>query len=169
MLSISPNLVSNICSNLPNNKSCGLDGIFYEHIKYGGSYLFVCLARLYSLLIDNCCIPEDWHRGVLVCIYKGHSKSKLNPDTYRGITILSVIFKHFEKVLESLMSPISSSKDFRSIHQCGFQKGLSSIDASFVLQETINHYKERNGGSCIAFLDSSKAFDTVWHTGLLYK
>ena len=36
-----------LCSNLPNNKTCGLDGIFYEHIKYGGSYLFFCLARLF--------------------------------------------------------------------------------------------------------------------------
>ena len=169
VFSISPKLVNNICSKLPNNKSCGLDGISYEHIKYGGSYLFFCLARLYSLLINNCCIPEDWHRGVLVCIYKGHSKSKLNPDSYRGITLLSVIFKIFEKVLESLMPPLSSSADYPNTHQCGFQKGLSSIDASFVLQETINHYKERNDGSCVAFLDSSKAFDTVWHTGLLYK
>ena len=64
VFSISPKLVSNICSKLPNNKSCGLDGIFYEHIKYGWSYLFFCLARLYSLLINNYCIPEDWHRGV---------------------------------------------------------------------------------------------------------
>ena len=36
VFSISPKLVSNICSNLPNNKLCDLDGIFYEHIKYGG-------------------------------------------------------------------------------------------------------------------------------------
>ena len=43
------------------------------------------------------------------------------------------------------------------------------IDACFVLQETIKSYKESNAGSCIAFLDSYKAFDSVWHTGLLYK
>ena len=30
VFSIFPKLVSNICSKLPNNKSCGLDGIFYE-------------------------------------------------------------------------------------------------------------------------------------------
>ena len=78
-------------------------------------------------------------------------------------------FKKYEKVLESLMPPLPSSADYPTIHQCGFLKGLSSIDASLVLQETINHYKERNAGSGVAFLDSSKAFDTVWHTGLLYK
>ena len=46
-------LVKRICSNLPNNKTCGLDGIFYEHIKYGGSYLFFCLARLFTLIIKK--------------------------------------------------------------------------------------------------------------------
>ena len=66
-------------------------------------------------------------------------------------------------------SRITNAADYPNIHQCGFQKGLSSIDASFVLQETINHYEESNDGSCVSFLDSSKAIDTVWHTGLLYK
>ena len=59
------------------------------------------------------------------------------------------------------MPPLPSSADYPTILQCGFLKGLSSIDASLVLQETINHYKERNAGSGVAFLDSSKAFDTV--------
>ena len=38
-----------------------------------------------------------------------------------------------------------------------------------MLQETINHYRERSDCTSVAFLDSSKAFDTVWHTGLLFK
>jgi len=67
------------------------------------------------------------------------------------------------------MPQLTSSADYPNNHQCGFQKGLSSLDASFVLQETINHYKERSDGTCVAFLDSSKAFDTVWHVGLLHK
>ena len=50
---IPASLVKQICSNLPKNKTCGLDGIFYEHIKYGGSYLFFCLARLFSLVIKK--------------------------------------------------------------------------------------------------------------------
>ena len=166
---ISASLVKKICSSLPNNKACGLDGISYEHIKYGGSYLFFCLARLFSLIINNNYIPEEWHLGVLVCIFKGHNKSRLQCDSYRGITLLPVIFKIFESVLDSLMPQLESYAMHPNNHQCGFQRGLSSTDTSFVLQETINHYKERGDCTTVAFLDSSKAFDTVWHTGLMFK
>ena len=155
---IPASLVKRICSKLPNNKTCGLDGIFYEHIKYGGSYLFFCLARLFSLIINKNCIPSQWHHGVLVCIFKGHNKSRLNPDSYRGITLLSVIFKIFESVLDSLIPQLEATAVYPNSRQCGFQRGLSSLDTSFVQQETINHYRERSDCTSVAFLDSSKAF-----------
>ena len=127
------------------------------------------VSRLFSLIINTNCIPSQWHHGVLVCIFKGHNKSRLNPDSYRGITLLSVIFKIFESVLDSLMPQLETPAMYPNSHQCGFQRGLSSVDTSFVLQETINHYRERSDCTSVAFLDSSKAFDTVWHTGLLFK
>ena len=46
---------------------------------------------------------------------------------------------------------------------------ITSLDTSFVLQETINHYSERNDCTSVAFVDSSKTFDTVWHTGVFFK
>ncbi|CAC5374715.1 unnamed protein product [Mytilus coruscus] len=50
-----------------------------------------------------------------------------------------------------------------------YQKELSSIHASFNLQEPIRHYIERNSDVIVVLLDSMKAFDTVWHDALLYK
>ena len=63
---IPASLVKKICSNLPNNKTCGLDGIFYEHIKYCGSYFFFSLARLFSLIIKKNCIPSQWHQKLSI-------------------------------------------------------------------------------------------------------
>ena len=45
----------------------------------------------------------------------------------------------------------------------------SSDMASFVLQKVINQYKEERSTVYSCFLDSSKAFDTVWTDGLFYK
>ena len=80
-----------------------------------------------------------------------------------------MIFKIFESVLDSLIAQLEATAVYPNSHQCGFHRGLYSLDTSFVLQETINHYME--GGDCtsVTFLDSLKAFDTVWHTGLLFK
>ena len=107
--------------------------------------------------------------NVHVCIFKGHNKSRLNSDSYRGITLLSVIFKIFESVLDSLMPQLEATAVYPNSHQCGFQRGLSSLDTSFMLQETINHYREHNECTSVAFLDSSKTFDTVCHTGVFFK
>ena len=107
--------------------------------------------------------------NVHVCIFKGHNKSRLNPDPCRSITLLSVIFKIFESVLDSLMPQLEATAVYPNSHQCGFQRALSSLDTSFVLQETINHCRERNDCTSVAFVDSAKTFDTVWHTGVFFK
>ena len=53
--------------------------------------------------------------------------------------------------------------------QFAHQKSNSCVMASFVLQEVINHYKEEGSNVYSCFLDSSKAFDTVWIDGLFFK
>ena len=63
------------------------------------------------------------------------------------------------------MPQLEATAVYPNSHQCGFQRGLSSLDTSFVLQETSNHYRERNDSTSVAFVDSSKAFDT----GLFFK
>ena len=88
----------------------------------------------------------------LFCIFNGHNKSRLNPDSYRGITLLSVIFKIFESVLDSLMPQLEATAVYPKSHQCGFQRGLSCLDTSFVLQETINYYNERSDCTSLAHM-----------------
>ena len=52
--------------------------------------------------------------------------------------------------------------------QFAYQKSNNCVMASFVLQEVINHYKEEGSNVYSFFLDSSKAFDTVWIDGLFF-
>ena len=53
--------------------------------------------------------------------------------------------------------------------QFAYQESNSCVMARFVLQEVINHYKEEGSNVYSCFLDSSKAFDTVWIDGLFFK
>ncbi|CAC5398519.1 unnamed protein product [Mytilus coruscus] len=63
--------ISKIVTNLPNGKASGLDGISYEHLKYGGKLLFRHLCNLYNLIFDQCITPVDWKTSVVIPLFKG--------------------------------------------------------------------------------------------------
>ena len=46
-------------------------------------------------------IPENFRRGTQVPLYKGKNTSPLDPNNYRGITLLSTFNKIFEILLWS--------------------------------------------------------------------
>ena len=51
----------------------------------------------------------------------------------------------------------------------GFRKKISCNHAIFVVKETILNYVRKGSNCKIASLDAEKAFDKVWHAGLIYK
>ena len=54
-------------------------------------------------------------------------------------------------------------------HQSGFQKGKSTITQLIEVYHQFCQAVDTNKEMRIVFLDISKAFDKVWHIGLLYK
>jgi hypothetical protein len=115
-------------------------------------------------------IPSDWKKSIIVPIHKGNKKPKSDPNSYRPVSLLCTIFKVFEKVVfERIQSFILCETHFPDVQQQGYQKGLSCTTASFILQETIYHNIENKSNVYAAFLDSTKAFDSVWRKGLMVK
>jgi hypothetical protein len=53
--------------------------------------------------------------------------------------------------------------------QCGFRKKHSTIDNIIRLQDDIHKYNHNKGYVLGVFLDIAKAYDMVWHAGLLFK
>ena len=49
------------------------------------------------------------------------------------------------------------------------QKGMGCTMTSFLVNESVQYAKENNSKLYICFLDAKKAFDKVWHDGLLLK
>ena len=159
--------VSEICTHLKNNKACGHDNISYEHIKYGGKLLIKHLCYLFNLSLQFAYIPNDWKKSIIILLYKGDHKPRTDTNSYRGISLVPSITKIFEKILDLLLTSIR--KDFPNVQQVAYQKLLSSMNASFNLQEVTIHHVEKNGTIIIILLDSTKAFDTVPHDGLRIK
>ena len=59
--------------------------------------------------------------------------------------------------------------DFPNQQQNAYQSYLGPITVSFNLQETIAHSIEHGSKVFVYLMDTSGAFDNVWHNGLFYK
>ena len=110
-------------------------------------------------------IPASFLHGHVIPIPKGHDRDLRDPSNYRGISLLSSISKVLEKVLINIISPDISLNPL----QGGFRSGYSCLHTAYILQEAIQHTRERSKKAYVAFLDARKAFDTVWHEGLFVK
>ncbi|PJE78122.1 hypothetical protein CI610_02944 [invertebrate metagenome] len=158
-----------ICKNLKSGKAGGHEGLVYEHIKYAGHSVINHIQNLFNLVVKHEYIPKSWKHGIIVTMYKGHRKPKDDPNSYRGITLLPVFFKMFEVAIAKRISYVIESDVFPNKQQSAYQKNLCSLCTAFNLQECIYYNMENGSDVYVSFLDSSKAFDTVWHDGLLAK
>ena len=159
-----------VLRKLKYRKAPGSDRVTYEHVIYGGEAVTACLSKLFNIVVLHGKVPYEWKRGLIVPLYKGGDKSKTSCNSYRPVALLSCIFKIFESVLHNrITSHVVDKHAFPNIQQQGFQENLGCLTASFNLQETVYHNLEQGSNVCVSFLDSSKAFDTVWRHGLLFK
>nr|CAH7716819.1 unnamed protein product [Callosobruchus chinensis] len=121
-------------------KAAGHDNRKPETIKALGPKGRALLLSLYRKVWESGSVPKDWEVGVIVPIWKkGDSKSCEN---YRGITLLSIVVKVFERILESKLK----SKVERELldSQSGFRKGFSTQDHTFTIKKIIYKILEQN-------------------------
>ena len=98
-------------------------------------------------------------------------KSKNDKSNYRPISLLPISSKIFEKIIfESLYSYFIKNNLLISC-QSGFIKGDSCVSRLLSITPTIHKNFDANPSLDTKgiFLDMSKAFDKVWHEGLIYK
>lgn len=107
-------------------------------------------------------------KGIIVPIFK--SGEKCNPSNYRGITIGSCIGKLFLKIINNRLDNFLTMHNIICPEQICFSKGSRTSDHMFVLKTLIDKYTQQGSKHLYTcFVDFRKAFDTVWHIGLLYK
>ena len=154
---------------LKNGKAPGFDLITYEHIKYGSDMLYVYLAKLFTLMLTECYIPRCFKVGVIIPLHKGKNKPKNLLKSYRGVTLMPVLNKVFDKIIWWRVKPILDKIGFPNPQQFACRPEHNSTLLSFTIQEAISHCLEFKSNVYCCFLDCEQAFDRVWWNGLLYK
>ena len=76
---------------------------------------------------------------------------------YRGIKLLEHAMKVFERVMEARIRKIVKIDNM----QFGFQSGVGTMDAIFIVRQLQEKYLATKKDSCMTFVDLEKAFDRV--------
>jgi hypothetical protein len=138
-------------------------------IVQGSSMLRDCLLRLFNFSFSTSCIPSTWKQALVFPLAKKDC-SPLNPS-FRPISITSILSRTFEHALYNRLFNHLSSLNFFHDRQFGFRRQRSCPDAILQLLSNVERTFASPSASFLPtiFLDIQKAFDSVWHDGLLYK
>ena len=114
-------------------------------------------------------VPICCRVGMQVPFYKGKDTCTLDPNNYRGITLLSVYNKLIEILIWHRLEYWCETNKVISDLQGACRKSLSCVHSALILRETVATSLESRQKCFVAFLDVAKACDTVWVDGLFYQ
>lgn len=108
-------------------------------------------------------IPTDLIDPNITILYKKGDRSHCG--NYRGISLLSVVGKVFADIILQRLKNLAELIYAHS--QSGYRSGRSTIDGIFTLRQLMEKSREQRRNMYIAFVDFTKALDTV-NRDLLY-
>ena len=153
------------------NKASGNDDIPYEMIKRLGSKAREMLLYLINKCWSGVGVPTKWREATIKPLLK-EGKDPKDPTSYRPISLTSCLGKIFEKMVANRLIYILENRGILTDNQAGFRPGRCTTDQilKLIQQASDNMHEKPRGRRTIAtFFDYSKAYDTVWRDGLLYK
>lgn len=153
--------------NLDVNKASGPDGIPARLLRVCAPELSPVLTRLYRLSLLTRAVPQSWKLANVQPVPKKGDRA--DPTNYRPIAITSILCKVMERVLNRKLLSYLESHDLLSDCQYGFRRGRSTGDLLVYVTHCWGEAIEKHGEALAVSLDISKAFDRVWHAGLLSK
>ena len=88
---------------------------------------------------------------------------------YHPVSLLSVVSKVFEKLVNNMIVDHLEKCGLFSDFQYSFRSSQSTAHLFTVVSDRIARAFNRSGATQAVALDISKAFERVWHAGLLHK
>jgi hypothetical protein len=166
---ISDSEIRNAAKELKKNKSAYSDRIKNEMIKCSTHVLLQGFIKLFNLILEVGNFPSQWCEGLITPIFK--SDDRLNCNNYRGICITSCLGKFFCLILNERLHTFTKENDTLHPSQIGFLPNHRTADHILTLKSLIDKYVNQttNGKIYACFVDFRKAFDSVWHDGMLLK
>ena len=159
--------VEDILKSLNPAKSTGPDLISNMLLKMLASELSYPLTRLFNLSIQRSYFPSNWKLANVIPIHKKGSVHDIS--NYRPISILSNLSKVFEKSIFKHVFNFVKDNSILTKFQSGFIPGDSTVNQLLDMYNFICQALDEGKEVRAVFCDISKAFDRVWHKGMVAK
>ena len=167
-ISVTSKMVRKVVMNLDLSKASGPDCILVVVLKNCEPELSYILAELFKKCLKEFCFPDFWKVSSVIPVLKNVGE-RSTAENYRPVSLLSVVSKVFEKLVNNRIVDHLEKCGFFSDCQYGFRSSRSTADLLTVVSNRIARVFNRSGATRAMALDISKVFDRVWHAGLLHK
>lgn len=157
-----------ICQHLPNKTSTGPDEIPAIVIKHLPANIIITYTVIFNNAFNNNYFPKAWKKTKTIPIKK-KDKDHSSPASYRPINLAPNISKVFEALIKEEIENECKKRNLIPNNQFGFRFAHSTEHAIAKLTTDICRHLNNNEIVAACLLDIEKAFDTIWHNGLIYK
>ena len=123
------------------------------------------MQQLFNQELTTGEFPSNLNSSDVPPVFK--KKNPLSKEHYRPVSVLHIISKVFEKLIQNQIN--LHIKSFLSPYLCGYKKGFGSQHALFSLKERLRKSLDNKGYGGAVLKNLYKAFDTLNHDLLIAK
>jgi len=159
--------VQNVLKKLKTDKAVGPDGVSNKLLKMTANSITPSLTKLFNAVLRSSKYPRIWKQANVTPLFKkGNRQDKGN---YRPVSLISNVGKVLERLIFDKLYAYCEERNILTWRNSGYRKGDSTSNQ--LINIVNNTYKnlDNTEESALIFLDQSKAFDRIYHGGLMAK
>ena len=162
-------VIISLIRNIKPNKAPRSDGISDQMLLLRDDSVILPLKIIFRNILLTSIYPDSWKFAYVITIFKKGDKQLIK--NYRPISLLPICDKILEKIMFNNLYSYLNANNLITNNQSGFRPGDSTTDQLLYLVNEIHQAFENPKSLEVraVFLDISKAFDKVWHDGLIFK
>ena len=159
----------NIIKQLSNTSAHGRDDLDALTIKMAAGALVRPLTHIINTSIGTSSFASKWKVAKVIPILKSSDSSKMDPASFRPVSLLPVVSKIVERSVQSQLQDHMEQQGLLSKNSHAYRRNLSTSTAMMQIVDELHSATERNQISELLALDQKAAFDMVSHTILVDK
>ena len=161
-------MIKKVIANLDSSKSSGLDCIWVVVLKNCEPEFSYILAELFNVFLKDFCFPDCWKVASVSPAFKNFQE-RSTAKNYCLVSLHSVISKVFLKLVNNKIVDHLEKCGLFCAFQYDLRSSWSTEDILTVVFHRIARSFNSSASTWAVALDITKAFDRVWHAGVLRK